>query len=63
MLIMGSVCYYLNEDFLSDIRSISMMTKVCWLLLIISSCKIIYLGLIFVLKVLTIQDLKGYIRK
>ena len=31
MLIMGSVCYYLNEDFLSDIRSISMMTKVCWL--------------------------------
>ena len=33
------------------------------LILIIICCKIIYLGMIFMLKVITIHDLKSYIKK
>ena len=46
-----------------NIADLSSLLKIGSLVLIIVCCKIIYLGMIFMLKVLTIQDLKGYIKK
>ena len=56
-------CYILNEMFLDNIENLKFLLKLASLLIIIVSSIIIYLGMIFMLKVLTIQDLKGYIQK
>ncbi len=56
-------CYILNEMFLDNIENLKFLLKLASLLIIIVSSIIIYLGMIFMLKVLTISDLKGYIRK
>ena len=61
--VMGYVCYYLNKILLLNVNDISILSKIGLLILILTFCKIIYIGLIFVLKVITIQDLKGYINK
>ena len=57
------VCYFLHEKFFANIQDLNLLLKVGILLLILICCKIVYLGMIFMLKVLTIQDLKGYIQK
>ena len=56
-------CYVLNEMILDNIENLKFLLKLASLLIIIVSSTIIYLGMIFMLKVLTISDLKGYIRK
>ena len=56
-------CYILNEMILDNIENLKFLLKLASLLIIIVSSIIIYLGMIFMLKVLTISDLKGYIRK
>ena len=56
-------CYFLNTVLFVNIADLSSLLKIGILAMIIVCCKIIYLGMIFMLKVLTIQDLKGYIQK
>ena len=63
LIIMIFGCYILNEMFLDNIENLKFLLKLASLLIIIVSSIIIYLGMIFMLKVLTISDLKGYIRK
>ena len=62
LIVMIGVCYFLNQYFFDNIADLSFYIKLSCLLLIIICCKIIYLVMIFMLKVLTIQDLKGYIK-
>jgi len=62
-VMMISGCYFLNHKIFSNIQDMNLLLKVGSLLLVIICCKIIFLGMIFMLKVLTIQDLKGYIKK
>ena len=57
------VCYFLDRMFFENIQDLNLLLKVVSLLLLLICCKIVYLGMIFMLKVLTIQDLKGYIQK
>ena len=62
-LIMMIGCYFLNELIFTNITDLSTILKVSNLFLIIICSKIIYLVMIFVLKVISIHDLKGYIKK
>ena len=57
------VCFFMNQIFFINIHNSSFIIKIWTLSLVIFSCIIIYLSMIFILKVLTISDLKGYIRK
>ena len=63
LFIMILACYFLSKMFLLNISDINTFLKIIILILIIGSCKVVYLLLIFMLKVVTITDLKGYIRK
>ena len=63
MIAMVVGCYFLNKVLFVNISGLSSLLKIGSLILIIVCCKIIYIGMIFMLKVLTIQDLKGYIKK
>ena len=63
MIVMFVVCYFLNIVLFVNITDLSSLLKIGSLVFIVVFCKIIYLGMIFMLKVLTIQDLKGYIKK
>jgi len=56
-------CYFLNQKIFANIQDLNLLLKIGSLLLILICCNILYLGMIFMLKVLTIQDLKGYIQK
>ena len=56
-------CYFLNKIFFSNMQELNLLQKVGSLLIVIICCKIIYFAMIFMLKVLTIQDVKGYIKK
>ena len=62
-LVMLFACYFLNEIFFADLNNLNFSTKITYLLLIVISCKIIYLSMIFMLKVLSFQDLKRYVQK
>ena len=61
ILVIG--CYFLNELIFINIADLSTILKILNLLLVILCSKIIYLGMIFMLKVISIQDLKGYIKQ
>ena len=61
ILVIG--CYFLNELIFINIADLSTILKILNLLLVIICSKIIYLGMIFMLKVISIQDLKGYIKQ
>jgi len=61
ILVIG--CYFLNELIFINIADLSTIIKIINLLLVIICSKIIYLGMIFMLKVISIQDLKGYIKQ
>ena len=61
--VMMGGCYFLNNLFFTNIIDLSTIFKVTNLFLVIISSKIIYLVMIFMLKVISIHDLKGYIQK
>ena len=63
VLVMLSGCYVLNEIVFADLSNSDFSIKLGGLLLIIICCKIIYLTMIFMLKVLSFGDLKKYIQK
>ena len=60
---MGLVCFYLSKKLFIKIFETGNLEKALMLILIIIFCKIIYLAMIFMLKVITVRDLKGYIKK
>ena len=60
---MSGGCHFLNKMIFSNIHDLNLFLQIVSLLLLIICCKIIYLAMIFVLKVIKIQDLKGYIKK
>jgi putative peptidoglycan lipid II flippase len=62
LIIMAGVCFVLNLYIFDNIADLSFSIKLSYLLSIIICCKIIYLVMIFMLKVLNIQDLKKYIK-
>ena len=62
-IIFAFAASYLNKVLFIQIHDMSMSIKIIYLFGIITICKIIYLGLIIVLKVLSFSDLKGYINK
>ena len=63
MIIMFGVCYSFHNFIFESILDLNFLYKLSGLFLTIAFCKIIYLGMIFMLKVITIEDLKGYIKK
>ena len=63
VIIMTVFCYFLNNYLLSNTESFNLLLKVILLLIAILCCKIIYLGSIFMLKVITIVGLMSYIKK
>ena len=63
VIIMVIACYFLNNFLFSNILDLNTFIKILILLIIIGGSKIIYLAMIFMLKVLTIDDLKRYMRK
>jgi hypothetical protein len=63
VIIMFGSCYFLNKFLFDSMLNLSLLFKLSGLLLIITICKIIYLGMIFMLNVVTIEDLKRYIKK
>ena len=62
-IILAFVASYLSKTLFIEMNEISMLMKIIYLIGVIAICKIIYLGLIIVLKVLSFNDLKGYIKK
>tara|TARA_B100000700_G_scaffold264991_1_gene303060 strand:- start:657 stop:2216 length:1560 start_codon:yes stop_codon:yes gene_type:complete len=62
-ILMGVVCFYLNDLYFSDVNTLNTVRNTFNLLLVILVCKIIYIVMIFMLKVITIDELKKYIRK
>ena len=61
--IVGIVCYFLNITLFLHINSHTTIINALALILIILICIIVYLTMIFMLKVLTIEELREYIRK
>ena len=62
-IVMGGACYYLNLALFTHMIMHSTIINIGALIMAIAICKIIYTVMIFMLKVLTIDDLKGYIKK
>ena len=60
--ILAFVASYLSKTLFIEMNDISMLIKIIYLIGVLAICKIIYLGLIIVLKVLSFSDLKGYIK-
>ena len=56
-------CYLLERIILSNIIELNSILQISSLLIVIIFCKIIYLGMIFMLRVLSIYDLKSYMIK
>ena len=63
VFVMLGGCYILNEIVFANLTNFDFSIKVGGLLLIIICCKIIYLTMIFMLKVFSLEDLKRYIQK
>ena len=61
--VMLITCILINQIFFVNLENFSFIIKILSLSLTILSCTSVYLSMIFMLKVLTISDLKGYIRK
>ena len=60
---MGIACYFLNLTLFPHMIMYSTIINVGFLIFAIAICKIIYIVMIFMLKVLTIDELKGYLKK
>ena len=63
VFIMLCGCYLLNEILFNHLSNTDFLTKVLKLFFVIVCCKIIYLTMIFMLKVISVQDLKKYMQK
>ena len=63
VFIMFFGCYILNKIFFINLINLNLSIKIGSLLLVVIFSKIIYLTMIFMLKVISIKDLKGYIQK
>lgn len=63
VFVMFCGCYLLNEINFTNLTNDNFFMNVANLLFIIICCKIIYLTMIFMLKVISIQDLKRYMQK
>ena len=63
VIMMFGACYFCNKFLFDSMPNLSFLFKLSGLLLTIVVCKIIYLGIIFMLNVVTIKDLKRYIKK
>ncbi len=63
VFVMFCGCYALNKIVFNNLINSDFLLKVGGLFFIIICSKIIYLTMIFVLKVITINDIKGYIQK
>ena len=61
-IIMGIACNFLNSTLFPHMNMHSTTNNVVALIIAIIACKIIYMTMIFMLKVLTIDELKGYIK-
>ena len=61
-IIMGVACYLLNFTLFPHMNMHSTANNVAALIIAIMACNIIYMTMIFMLKVLTIDELKGYIK-
>ena len=61
-IIMGGACYYLNLTLFPHMNMHSTTNNVAALIIAIMACNIIYMTMIFMLKVLTIDELKGFIK-
>ena len=61
--VMICACYILNEMIFINLIDNDFMTKILKLIFIIICCKIIYLTMIFMLKVFSFQNLTRYIQK
>ena len=59
---MGGACYYLNLTLFPHMNMHSTSNNVVALIIAIMACNIIYMTMIFMLKVLTIDELKGFIK-
>ena len=62
-LVMLIGAYTLNEVFFVNLSNLDFSKKLGSLFLVIICCKIIYLTMIFMFKVISLGDLKGYIQK
>ena len=62
-MVMGCVCYFLNHIFFLHMTMHGAIYNIGRLILVIMICKTVYIAMIFMLKVLTIDELKRYIRK
>ena len=60
---MGITCFFLSLTLFPHMIMYSTIINVGVLILAIAICKIIYIVMIFMLKVLTIDELKGYLKK
>ncbi len=61
-IIMGVACYYLNLTLFPHMNTHSTANNVAALIIAIMACNIIYMTMIFMLKVLTIDELKEFIK-
>ena len=61
-IIMGVACYFLNFTLFPHMNMHSTTNNVATLVIAIVACNIIYITMIFMLKVLTIDELKKYIK-
>ena len=61
-IVMSVGCYVINQMIFSNLQDFNSLLQIVSLIFVIICCKIIYLAMIFMLKVLTVQELKGYIQ-
>ena len=61
-IVMSVGCYFINQMIFSNLQDFNSLLQIVSLIFVIICCKIIYLAMIFMLKVLTVQELKGYIQ-
>ena len=63
VIVMLFSCYIFNKIFFTNLTNSDFFINFISLLFVIVCCKTIYLFMIFMLKVLSIKNLKGYIQK
>ena len=61
--VMGIICYFLNVTLLSNMALLSTILNFGALTLAVLINQVVYIAMIFMLKVLTIDEFKGYIKK
>ena len=62
-IVMGLACYFLNETIFTKIYTNDVIINICYLILVITFCMIVYIIMVFMLNVLKIDEIKGYLKK